>query len=389
MIRVGILHRRHGAAWLGGARYFRNLLTALFELPERRVEPVMLTDGEAPSELLADVPRLLWAGLPSLQRDALARAAARLARAVMRRDAVFERDLRAAGIRVLSHSGHLGPGASIPTLAWIEDFQHVRLPQMFGPLERNARNREYRAICRFATRVLVSSASAQEDLAAFDADAHGRSRVLRFVAAAPDPATVAPRAMLEQKYGFKGGYFFLPNQFWVHKNHRIVIEALALLKARRTAVTVLACGTPADRRNPRHFESLAARARELGVEALFRPLGIIPGPDLAALMWHSLALINPSRFEGWSTTVEEAKSLGVPVILSDIAVHREQQPPCASYFDPDDAAALASAMERCREEPESAARQELARSARKRLPTRRAEFARCFEDYVLECAGSA
>jgi glycosyltransferase involved in cell wall biosynthesis len=48
----------------------------------------------------------------------------------------------------------------------------------------------------------------------------------------------------------------------------------------------------------------------------------------------AIALINPSLFEGWSTTVEEAKSLGVPMLLSGIALHREQAGTRAQYFDP-------------------------------------------------------
>jgi glycosyltransferase involved in cell wall biosynthesis len=59
------------------------------------------------------------------------------------------------------------------------------------------------------------------------------------------------------------------------------------------------------------------------------------------LLRASLALINPSRFEGWSTTVEEAKSFGVPLILSDIDVHREQTGGTARYFGVDDSGMLA------------------------------------------------
>jgi glycosyltransferase involved in cell wall biosynthesis len=54
-----------------------------------------------------------------------------------------------------------------------------------------------------------------------------------------------------------------------------------------------------------------------------------------------MALINPSRFEGWSTTVEEAKSFGVPMILSDVDVHREQTSGGARYFGIDDSEMLA------------------------------------------------
>lgn len=385
MIRVGFLHYDSGATWLGGTRYFRNLLSALLELPDRRVEPVVLTSGAAPSELLAGLPQVAWACPPSLRRYAPSWAARKLARAVVRRDFMLERDLRAMGIHVLSHSGHLGPGASIPTLAWIADFQHLRLPQMFAPRERMAKDREFAGICQFASRILVSSRDALQDLAAFDRDALGRGRVLRVVAGAPDPAALASRAALERKYAFEGSYFFLPNQFWVHKNHRIVIEALALLKARRAAVTVLASGSQTDHRHPGHFATLAARAGALGVETHFRPLGVVPGADLAALMWHSIAVINPSRFEGWSTTVEEANSLGVPVLLSNIGVHREQQPPGAIYFDPDDAESLAGALQRCRDEADAAARQRLAEAAHRQLPARRAAFARCYEELVREC----
>ena len=68
---------------------------------------------------------------------------------------------------------------------------------------------------------------------------------------------------------------------------------------------------------------------------------MIPLPHVYALLRATTALINPSRFEGWSTTVEEAKSFGVPMILSEIDVHREQAAGAARYFAVDDPAALA------------------------------------------------
>lgn len=68
---------------------------------------------------------------------------------------------------------------------------------------------------------------------------------------------------------------------------------------------------------------------------------MIPLPHVYALLRASTALINPSRFEGWSTTVEEAKSFGVPMILSDIDVHREQSSGAARYFGIDDPVLLA------------------------------------------------
>jgi glycosyltransferase involved in cell wall biosynthesis len=55
-----------------------------------------------------------------------------------------------------------------------------------------------------------------------------------------------------------------------------------------------------------------------------RILGLINYVDVLFLMRSCVAVLNPSRFEGWSSTVEEAKSMGKRLILSSIPVHREQ-----------------------------------------------------------------
>jgi len=44
--------------------------------------------------------------------------------------------------------------------------------------------------------------------------------------------------------------------------------------------------------------------------------------------------------------IEEARSLGKRIFLSDLDVHREQNPPHADYFDPHDAQALADLLEK-------------------------------------------
>ena len=74
-------------------------------------------------------------------------------------------------------------------------------------------------------------------------------------------------------------------------------------------------------------------------------LGKVPYEDVIALMKNCEALINPSLFEGWSTTVEEAKSLGIKLLLSDISVHFEQLGNKAKYFKKNSALSLANLIE--------------------------------------------
>jgi glycosyltransferase involved in cell wall biosynthesis len=139
-------------------------------------------------------------------------------------------------------------------------------------------------------------------------------------------------------------WFYLPNQFWAHKNHGIVIDALNLLKKQGVHPTIVCTGTTADHRSPHYFGQIQKKIADYHLQDQFIILGLIPYAEVAALAKYSLAMINPSFFEGWSTSVEEAKSLGKRIILSHLPVHLEQAPQKAHYFDPKNAKELAEIM---------------------------------------------
>jgi hypothetical protein len=73
-------------------------------------------------------------------------------------------------------------------------------------------------------------------------------------------------------------------------------------------------------------------------------LGLVPRRAQIEMMRRSLAVVQPSLFEGWSTVVEDARVLGKPLLLSDIPVHREQNPPQAQFFPPDSVEKLADLL---------------------------------------------
>jgi glycosyltransferase involved in cell wall biosynthesis len=165
-----------------------------------------------------------------------------------------------------------------------------------------------------------------------------------FAAELPPEARLTGTKDTAEKYRLPAQYIYLPNQFWEHKNHRLIIEALKVLEQRGVDVTVAASGALADYRHPGLLRQLEARVAELGLQERFRFLGLIPRADVYALMRGAVAVVNPSLFEGWSTPVEEARALGVPLLLSDIPVHREQAGVTAMYFDPHSADSAADAM---------------------------------------------
>jgi glycosyltransferase involved in cell wall biosynthesis len=343
MIRVGFV--LEDFTWLGGVNYYRNLFSALSLLPHRRIKPVLFLGSHAPPSV---VERLQYCQIVKTDafnhRSILAILRKGIKRIMGQRDILLGALLARHGIDVLSHAADLNWPRGTRTIGWIPDFQHLHIPSFFSNKELARRDREYERIASNCDRIIVSSAAAQRDFARLAPEAVARCRILRFVPEIDFDAATRAFAPLETKYKIEREYFFLPNQFWMHKNHAAVVDALSILKDRGIHPTVLATGNPSDARSSAHFARLMARVEELGLRDSFRVLGVVPYSDMISLMSNAVAVINPSLFEGWSSTVEEAKILGKVILLSDLPVHREQNPTRAIFFDPNDPGNLADAF---------------------------------------------
>jgi glycosyltransferase involved in cell wall biosynthesis len=105
-----------------------------------------------------------------------------------------------------------------------------------------------------------------------------------------------------------------------------------------------------DYRNPFYPSELVAEISRRNLRAQFILLGMVPRRHLYALIRQSLAVLQPSLFEGWSSSIEEAKSLGKAVIASNLDVHLEQNAPGAIYFNPQDPQELANCLMRFEQE---------------------------------------
>jgi glycosyltransferase involved in cell wall biosynthesis len=382
MIRVGFIQEFAGNGWLGGSSYYRNLFSAIRDLPARRVDPVLITSGHSFAALSSQFPDVPIVRLPLLEAPLPVGNARRVMRILSGRDLLMERALRAEKIAVVSHSGYFGRRSPIASIAWIPDFQELAFPEFFSPRELASRRRNAVRCSRHASTVLLSSEAALADLRRMGLGA-ADTAVLPFVASVPSAREDLPLRQLRTTYGLAEKFFHLPNQFWVHKNHHVVLQALALLRQRGRALQVVATGNAVDHRQPGHFASLMARARELGVDDLFKPVGVVPYRDLMSLMRHAVAVINPSKFEGWSTTVEEGKSMGKTIVLSDIAVHREQAPERAAFFPPDDPSQMAASMSEAWDSWDADVDAQFVAKAAAGLAARREAFARRYEEIVL------
>nr|WP_236000467.1 glycosyltransferase family 1 protein [Bradyrhizobium uaiense] len=326
--------------WAGGYNYQRNLFAALARfLPGEFVPVVFAGTGADENELaeLAAIP-----GVEVVRSEAFDGQPGLAAALGLGLDRGAAAAFRAARVDVVVEAARFfGWRLAIPAVAWIPDLQHRSLPQLFPTTARWRREIGFRVQIASGRTIMLSSESAFRDFKAYYPHARNRVSVVRF-ATQPSAAflNTAPSEVIAS-YGLPESYFYLPNQFYRHKNHQLVVDALTILKERGTNVVVCASGSTEDRREPGYYDLVNSIVQKRGLEAHFRHLGVIPLPHVYALLRASTALLNPSRFEGWSTTVEEAKSFGVPMILSDIDVHREQTSGGARYFGVDDPVALA------------------------------------------------
>jgi glycosyltransferase involved in cell wall biosynthesis len=339
-LRVAFTHisRR---VWTGGHNYQNNLFAALGQHCPGEIIPVMFAGmNDDPLELAA-TQRI--AGVEMVQSPAFAAFDRRRSGLVttlasgIDRAAAAEFTARRIDL-VFEAARFFGWRLPIPALAWFPDFQHRRLPQLFSRAARWQRDLGFRAQIASGRRIMLSSESALRDCRRFYPGLTNNVSVVRFATQpAPDLLTANPPEILAH-YGLPNKFCYLPNQFWRHKNHQVVVDALAILRKRGGDVVVAATGSAEDSREPDYFKDFMTEVKNRGLEMSFRYLGMIPLNHVYALLRMSTALINPSSLEGWSTTVEEAKSFGVPMILSDIDVHREQTAGTARYFginDPD------------------------------------------------------
>jgi len=222
----------------------------------------------------------------------------------------------------------------IPTLSWIPDFQHIHLPEMFSASERGQRDSIFFRTAKISNRVILMSQSVKKDFETFAPQYAGKARVLQGVSQIPESIYKADLKSVISLYHLPEKFVYLPNQFWKHKNHEMAFQAVKNLKDRGEKVFVVCSGYPGDYRHPGCFAGLLQKISSCGIRDQIALLGMIPRNHIFMLMRQAICVLNPSLFEGFGLTVDEARSLGKRVLLSDIAAHREQDPPKAIYFDP-------------------------------------------------------
>jgi hypothetical protein len=343
VIKVAFLVNYDHFKWLGGIYVIKHLIYGINKCLKKQIYPVIIVNENLSNEAIRDLRNFNIIRTNLFQNKSIfQRLYIKLCVIFFGRYKNYEKFLIKNKINVVSHinafSNNIifGKKSFTKSLSFLPDFQHLYFKKNFSLRRRIMRNLNIFFCAYFSSKIILISNNAKKDLKKISNAAYNNSVISRFVFQIPAKKEIVNLCILKKKYKFNRPFFFLPNQYWLHKNHFIVLRAIEYIKKKNYSkeILILSSGLSIDYKNPYYFVKIKNFLVENNLENNYKYLGVIPHIDVLSLIYHSIALISPSKFEGRSSSVEQAKSMDKKMILSDINVHREQKPNNVVYFDP-------------------------------------------------------
>lgn len=332
--------------WFGGVSYYRNLLYAISKTKSKNIQPILFVGTDVGTRTLKDLKKIgVIVKTDLLNINTFLGKINTTLMSLFCSSFLMLNLFKKNHIEVVSHSNFITSNKHLKTINWIPDFQHLYMPEMFSKTDRLYRSYYYGLLAKYSDLVILISHTEYLKFCKIYPEYINKARVLRFTSSVDKEVYVKSSiGTLQKKYKFSGKYFFFPAQLWRHKNHMVVLKALNSLKKENKNILVVSSGYLNDYRNNKYSKEIFKFVKANNLTTNIKFLGPIDYGDVQKLERNSISIINPSFYEGWSTSVEEAKSLGKDIILSDIEVHHEQNPPGSIFFNPNDDKSLAKIL---------------------------------------------
>jgi len=349
MIRVGFLINYNHLKWLGGFNVITNITNSFKFLKNKKIEPLIIISNDFKKVYKnydIDKNKIIFTDYFTKQ-TLLFKLYNKLSIIFLGKSNKYDNFLKKNNILILSHGLHFGLGtkSDIKSISWIPDFQYIYYPENFTLKNRIFKQINTLISAKTSSKIILSSKDAERDLKKILPMKYNKTIIHPYVFDLPPKREILSYKKLYKKYKIPKNYFFIPNQFWKHKNHDLIVETLRYLKEHKNNdINIVLTGFPYDHRHQNYFEELNKKIDKYNIRNKYIYLGVVPYLDVMSLMFHSIAIINPSKFEGCSSSVEQAKSMGKKVVLSNLKIHKEQNPSKGYYFHPDNFKQLAKKL---------------------------------------------
>ena len=232
---------------------------------------------------------------------------------------------------------------AVPTVCTIYDLQFKEYPQFFSSGDLRYRSIAFADAARDASALAaISEYSRQSALA------HGKIAAERIVAIALRLAErieiVSAERCRPVLAGFGldyGRYLFYPANFWLHKNHEVLLESFVIARGLGLASdTKLVLTGNSDARQ----QTIRAMVKSLGLETDVVIPGFLDNDQFQAFLNGCAGVVFPSLFEGFGLPIVEAMAVGKPVACSRVTSLPEVAGDAALLFDPRAPSQIAAAM---------------------------------------------
>jgi len=206
---------------------------------------------------------------------------------------------------------------TVPAIFHLHDLQHLHFPENFRPSDIEARNHLYGMSADLSEFIIATSNFVKDDIVA---RMHVPPQKVKVIPATWDPAVEEGAATFgaedaRQHYKLPPQFALYPAQFWPHKNHARLVEALAIVRSTLPVDFKLVF---TGNRQHSGWPLVAETIERLNLGDHIQCLDYVPTQHLGGLYKAANFCVMPSTFEASSYPVIEAQLLGCPVMCSHV-----------------------------------------------------------------------
>ena len=244
----------------------------------------------------------------------------------------------------------------------VHDLMHryeTLFPEIAAPAEYALREKTFGRHAKHAAAVLVDSAIGKAQLIESYGVAENRVHILPFI---PSPLLTESSGRPASFATITAPFIFYPAQFWPHKNHMAIIQAIAMLPENLPLHCVFVGTTDKEA-----FVPVREAMEKAGLRERVHILGYVSDADVAWFYKNAFALVMATFCGPTNIPPLEAMQYGCPVIVSEVYGMPEQCGDAALYIDPRKPEQIVEALCRIATEPglrDSLIEKGYARSAR-------------------------
>ncbi|GHT23338.1 glycosyl transferase family 1 [Bacteroidia bacterium] len=223
----------------------------------------------------------------------------------------------------------------VKTVVSVYDLIFLRYPEYYNPLERKMYYQKMKRACEKADKIIAVSARTKRDIIVSFEILSRKIEVIYPGCQHNFKETVAAKKKkkIGVKYNLPDRFLLFVGRIEARKNLLLAVKALSKIPE---DVHLVAVGESTS-----YQAEVKAYANKNGLSSRLHILNNVAYEDLPAIYQLATLFVYPSFFEGFSISVVEALSCGVPVITATGSGLEEAGGPDSIYIDPHDEEELA------------------------------------------------